>query len=88
MTFDEWAILDKDEGMERGHHNSVEHMFTIIKEKMGILQQLTDFTVVSVIKTLHYIEHTAMEMSQSRRSHHDTKDTIEVNEVKIYSINQ
>ena len=33
MTFDEWAILGKDEGMERGHHNSVEHMFTIIKEK-------------------------------------------------------
>ena len=30
MTFDEWAILGKDEGMERGHHNSVEHMFKII----------------------------------------------------------
>ena len=22
MTFDEWAILGKDEGMERGHHKS------------------------------------------------------------------
>ena len=26
LTFDEWAILGKDEGMERGHRNSVEHM--------------------------------------------------------------
>ena len=33
MTFDEWAILGKDEGMERGHHNSVEHMFKIIEKK-------------------------------------------------------
>ena len=33
MTFDEWAILGKDEGMERGHHKSVEHMFNIIIEK-------------------------------------------------------
>ena len=33
MTFDEWAILGKDEGMERGHHNSVEHMFKMIEEK-------------------------------------------------------
>lgn len=33
MTFDEWAILGKDEGMERGHHKSVEHMFKMILEK-------------------------------------------------------
>ena len=34
MTFDEWAVLGKDEGMERGHHNSVEHMFEmILKQK-------------------------------------------------------
>ena len=26
MTFDEWAILGKDEGMEKGHHNSVAQM--------------------------------------------------------------
>lgn len=26
LTFDEWAILGKDEGMEKGHHASVEHM--------------------------------------------------------------
>jgi predicted TPR repeat methyltransferase len=33
MTFDEWAILGKDEGMERGHHNSVDHMFNMILDK-------------------------------------------------------
>ena len=33
MTFDEWAILGKDEGMERGHHKSVDHMFDLIIEK-------------------------------------------------------
>ena len=33
MTFDEWAILGKDEGMERGHHNSVEHMYNMILDK-------------------------------------------------------
>ena len=26
LTFDEWAILGKDEGMEKGHHASVQHM--------------------------------------------------------------
>ena len=26
LTFDEWAILGKDEGMEKGHHASVKHM--------------------------------------------------------------
>ena len=34
MTFDEWAILGKDEGMERGHHKSVEHMFKMILKKL------------------------------------------------------
>ena len=33
MTFDEWAILGKDEGMERGHYKSVEHMLKIIFSK-------------------------------------------------------
>ena len=32
MTFDEWAILGKDEGMEKGHHNSVEHMLRDVFE--------------------------------------------------------
>ena len=32
MTFDEWAILGKDEGMEKGHHNSVAHMLNDIFE--------------------------------------------------------
>ena len=26
LTFDKWAILGKDEGMEKGHHASVSHM--------------------------------------------------------------
>ncbi len=26
LTFDEWAILNKDEGMEKGHYASVKHM--------------------------------------------------------------
>ena len=32
MTFDEWAILGKDEGMEKGHHNSVQHMLSDVFE--------------------------------------------------------
>ena len=30
LTFDKWATLGKDEGMERGHHASVAHMLNII----------------------------------------------------------
>ena len=30
LTFDEWAILGKDAGMEKGHHASVSHMLKII----------------------------------------------------------
>ena len=30
LTFDEWAILGKDEGMEKGHHASVKHMLNNI----------------------------------------------------------
>ena len=33
MTFDEWAILGKDEGMERGHYDSVKHMFKLVLDK-------------------------------------------------------
>ena len=33
-TFDEWAILNKDEGMEKGHHASVAHMLDIIKKNI------------------------------------------------------
>ena len=32
MTFDEWAILGKDKGMEKGHHNSVTHMLDDVFE--------------------------------------------------------
>ena len=43
MTFDEWAILGKDEGMERGHHNSVEHMFEMI-----LKQKYTNYSVIDI----------------------------------------
>jgi len=32
LTFDQWAILGKDEGMEKGHNASVMHMLKIIFE--------------------------------------------------------
>ena len=32
MTFDSWAILNKDEGMEKGHHTPVKHMLKLIFE--------------------------------------------------------
>ena len=32
MTFDSWAILNKDEGMEKGHHAPVKHMLKLIFE--------------------------------------------------------
>jgi len=31
-TFDEWAMLNKDEGMEKGHNASVAHMLDIFKK--------------------------------------------------------
>ena len=30
LTFDEWAVLGKDQGMEKGHHASVQHMLNNI----------------------------------------------------------
>ena len=30
LTFDEWAILNKDQGMEKGHEKSVQHMLSVI----------------------------------------------------------
>ena len=32
LTFDQWAILGKDQGMEKGHNASVSHMLKIIFE--------------------------------------------------------
>ncbi len=32
LTFDEWAILNKDQGMEKGHNASVQHMLKNIFE--------------------------------------------------------
>ena len=42
-TFDEWAILNKDEGMEKGHHASVAHMLDIIKKKYTKKYSIIDF---------------------------------------------
>jgi len=43
MTFDEWAIMNKDEGMEKGHHASVEHMFQMIIKKYSKKYSVIDF---------------------------------------------
>ena len=42
-TFDEWAVLNKDEGMEKGHHASVTHMLDIIKKKYTKNYSIIDF---------------------------------------------
>ena len=36
-TFNKWALLDKDEGMERGHASSVSKMFEIFESKSSII---------------------------------------------------
>ena len=46
LTFDKWARQGKDEGMERGHHASVEHMLNIIfkyYEKINQKYSVIDF---------------------------------------------
>ena len=43
MTFDEWAILGKDEGMERGHYDSVKHMFKLVLDKQKNDYSIIDF---------------------------------------------
>ena len=53
---------------------------------MGILQELTFLPVVGVIKTLQYIEHTAMELSESKKVVTvDTKDSTNLDEVGFFS---
>lgn len=42
-TFDEWAMLNKDEGMEKGHHASVAHMLDILKKKNIQKYSVIDF---------------------------------------------
>ena len=42
-TFDEWAMLNKDEGMEKGHHASVAHMLDILKKKKIQKYSVIDF---------------------------------------------
>ena len=42
-TFDEWALLGKDRGMERGHHNSVKHMFEMVIKKQASNYSVIDF---------------------------------------------
>ena len=46
LTFDEWAILGKDKGMEKGHNASVQHMLKDIfkyYEKNGKQYSAVDF---------------------------------------------
>ena len=46
MTFDEWAILGKDKGMEKGHNASVSHMLKEVFEyyqKNGQKYSVIDF---------------------------------------------
>tara|TARA_B100000029_G_scaffold397508_1_gene395805 strand:- start:2196 stop:2813 length:618 start_codon:yes stop_codon:yes gene_type:complete len=45
LTFDEWAVLGKDQGMERGHNASVQHMLKNIfthYEKSGQKYSIID----------------------------------------------
>ena len=46
LTFDEWAILGKDKGMEKGHNASVQHMLkNVFKfyERIGQQYSIIDF---------------------------------------------
>ena len=38
LTFDEWAILGKDKGMEKGHNASVQHMLKNVFKYEHIIQ--------------------------------------------------
>jgi len=43
-TFDNWASLDKDESMEKGHYSSVNKMFQILKKETNLLESKFSFT--------------------------------------------
>ena len=42
-TFNEWALLDKDKGMEKGHANSVSKIFEIISTQKSIIDNSFKF---------------------------------------------
>ena len=42
-TFNKWAILDKDKGMERGHASSVSKMFDIFSNESSIINNPFNF---------------------------------------------
>ena len=42
-TFNKWALLDKDKGMESGHANSVDKMFDIIIDQTSIINNPFNF---------------------------------------------
>tara|TARA_B100000945_G_C20347604_1_gene580576 strand:+ start:451 stop:1065 length:615 start_codon:yes stop_codon:yes gene_type:complete len=42
-TFNKWAILDKDKGMERGHASSVSKMFDIFSNESSIIDNPFNF---------------------------------------------
>ena len=42
-TFNNWASLDKDESMEKGHYSSVNRMFQILKKETNLLESKFSF---------------------------------------------
>jgi len=42
-TFNNWAKLNKDQSMEKGHSHSVNKMFEILKEKTNLLESTFSF---------------------------------------------
>lgn len=42
-TFNNWAALDKDKSMEKGHYSSVDKMFRILKKETRILKSNFSF---------------------------------------------
>ena len=42
-TFNKWALLNKDKGMERGHASSVSKMFEIITNQTSIIDRSFNF---------------------------------------------
>ena len=43
IAFHEWALLGKDRGMEKAHHNSVKHMFEMVIKKQTSSYSVIDF---------------------------------------------
>ena len=60
--FDQWAVENKDVGMEKGHQPSVNKMISIISERTDILNRSFNFLDIgcgngSVVKKIQIIIH-------------------------------